>query len=228
MDQPLNPYVENIGFGIVTKMKSLGIVLDNKCVHLYNHFNSVRDKITQLINQWGWLNLSLPGRIAISKTMLISQISYEATILRPSRIQVTELKDLIDGFVTNGIEIAKDRLYTKPKHGELGLIELQSFCDALKCSWVKRCLLKINDSWRWILEESCQFNFDNLDPGDINIELYPVHHSIKVSYIKLKNIYWMLHENFKTTQLVDNNLFSTCRTRSRQPLPGIVDGTLLG
>ena len=42
---PLNQEITDIGFEIVTKMKSLGIFIDNKCENLTDHFEMVKEKI---------------------------------------------------------------------------------------------------------------------------------------------------------------------------------------
>jgi hypothetical protein len=118
---------------------------------LTDHFEEKTVKIRQLIGLWGRYNLSLVGRIAISKTMLVSQIGYVGCIITPTANQITTVQSLINDYVTSGIVVAADRLYTRPCEGGLGLINLESYLAALQCSWIKRCYTRINDSWRWTL-----------------------------------------------------------------------------
>jgi len=208
-------------------MKTLGIVINNKCTNLSSHFDVVIDRIRTIRNQWSRLSLSLPGRIAISKTMLISQIGYGASIFTPTHQQLTIMQDIIDGYVTNGIVIAKDRYYLTPKFGGLGLIDLSDYCPALQCSWMKRCLFKINDSWRWNLAASCNFNLDLIREEDISAEQYPILHNIAASIKKLQLKYWLLNEKIFSAPLVDNRFFLRAAPESRAPVRGCVDSNLL-
>ena len=44
--------------------------------------------------------------------------------------------------------ISKDTLYTPTTKGGLGIIRLEDFTKAIKCSWVKRyCIDKLDDHW---------------------------------------------------------------------------------
>jgi hypothetical protein len=151
LDEPIEQEIIDLGFEIVDSIKCLGLVINNKADGLTNHFDEKVTKIRQLIGLWGRYNLSLTGRIAISKTMLVSQIGYIGCIITPTAQQVTTLQSLINDYVTSGTVVAADRLYTCPCEGGLGLIKLESYLSALQCSWVKRCYTRINDSWRWIL-----------------------------------------------------------------------------
>ena len=49
--------------------------------------------------------------------------------------------------------ISKDLLYTPTSKGGLGLIRLEDFISAIKCSWVKRfCIDKLDDHWADLLD----------------------------------------------------------------------------
>jgi hypothetical protein len=139
LDEILPDDVINLGFKIVTEIKCLGVCINNRASNLTSHFDGTIRKVRQLIGSWERYNLSLPGKIGIAKTMLISQIGYIGCIITPTEAQLNTLQDLIDGYVTRGIVLAKDRLYTKAREGGLGLIKLESYVAALQCSWIKRC-----------------------------------------------------------------------------------------
>ena len=66
---------------------------------------------------------------------------------------LNEIQDMINAFVM-GIRpggrhwISKDTLYTPTTKGGLGIIRLEDFTKAIKCSWVKRyCIDKLDDHW---------------------------------------------------------------------------------
>ena len=70
------PLIEDMGFLIVKKIKLLGIVIDADADQLNDNFQKTSDNIRKLIAHWSKFNLSLIGRISISKTYLISQLTY--------------------------------------------------------------------------------------------------------------------------------------------------------
>ncbi len=228
LQEPITQEVRDLGFEIVSEIKCLGLKINNTATNLSEHFNGTISKVRQLIGMWGIYNLSLGGKIAIAKTMLISQIGYIGCIVTPTAEQVTVLQNIIDSYVTNGNVVAEDRLYTKPNAGGLGLIKLSTYITALQCSWVKRCSIKINDSWRWELAPSCNFCFDNLRPDCIDKNLHPVLGNIVDSFCKLQNVFLTKHDNYLQALLVDNPMFLRADPRRRAPVRGSVDRNLLG
>jgi hypothetical protein len=208
LNDPVGHDVLQLGFEIVTEIKCLGLIIDNRASNLEQHFDGTIRKIRQLIGSWERYNLTLMGRICVAKTMLISQIGYIGCIVTPTANQISTLQNLIDGYVTRGIVVAKDRLYNKPTHGGLGLINIELYITALQCSWVRRCYTVLNDPWRWRLAESCNFWFENLHEGKLDPVLYPIEHNILTSFIKFRAAYYTMNENFLQANIVDNPLFS--------------------
>jgi hypothetical protein len=209
-------------------MKTLGIMLNNKGTALDSHFAGTIPQLRALATKWGRFNLSLPGRVAISKTMMISQIGYGACIITPSDNQISVMQGIIDGFVTNGLVIAKDRLYAEPRFGGLGLIEIKPYCIALQCSWIKRCYTELNDVWRWTLARLSSFEMDMTRPSGVDKNLYPILYNIVQSFGKLQESFWKKHENFLLAPLVDNHFFLRAAPERRAPVRGCVDKNLLG
>jgi hypothetical protein len=128
--------------------------------------------------------------------MLLSQIGYVGCFITPTDIQLGTMQNLIDGYVTQDLVIAADRLYTKPNEGGLGLIRLTSYIAALQCSWFKRCSITINDTWRWNLASACTFNLDLIRLTDINPVLYPAIYCLVKCVSTLRASYWKLHDIF--------------------------------
>ena len=228
LDVPVPAEILDLGFKVVDKIKCLGLEINNTASDLSSHFDHTLGKIRQLIGLWSRFNLSLVGRIAISKTMLISQIGYIGCIITPTNDQISLLQGAINKFVTSGIVIAENRLYLKPKDGGLGLINLTTYIAALQCSWLKRCSTLINDNWRWYLANACNFNLDMLREDDVDGRLHPVCAYIAKSFCILQKEYWALHENFLLAPLVDNSFFLRAAPERRAPVRGCVDKNLLG
>jgi hypothetical protein len=203
-------------------------MINNRATDLESNFDPVCGKIRQLIGSWDRFNLSLPGKIGVAKTMLLSQIGYLGCIITPSTDQLRIMQNLIDGYVTKGIVIATDRLYQKTNNGGLGLIKLDNYITALQCSWIKRCSTRINDTWRWNLGLACNFIFSNLRSGSVNRADSPITANIVQSWTKFQENFFMTNENFVQAHLVDNRMFLRAPPERRAPVRGAVDRNLLG
>ena len=88
-------------------------------------------KITKIINFWERFYLSLPGRLNIAKTLLLSQISYLGCIITPAPETLKNLKKKIEKFITGRLNIAKDRIYKQTSLGGLGMIDIEEFISYL-------------------------------------------------------------------------------------------------
>jgi hypothetical protein len=136
------------GFAVDTHVKLLGMEVTNSLDNVDDIFINLGEKILNIILFWIRFRLSLPGRIAILKTLLIPQLNYLGCFLTPSRIVIDNLQTMLDDFVLNGLRISKDRYYLPPNEGGLGLIHIGTFLTAQKCSWVKRIHSNTIDNWR--------------------------------------------------------------------------------
>jgi hypothetical protein len=135
-------------FQVSCTVKLLGMEISNELDNVDDIFIQLGEKILNLILFWSRFRLSLPGRIAILKTLLIPQLNYLGCFLTPSRIMIDNLQSLLDDFVLDGLRIGKDRYYLPPDQGGLGLIHIGTFLIAQKCSWVKRVHNNTIDNWR--------------------------------------------------------------------------------
>jgi hypothetical protein len=228
LNEPIGQDVVELGFEIVTEIKCLGLRIDNRAANLSRHFDDTIQKVRQLIGLWGRYNLSLMGRICIAKTMLISQIGYIGCIITPTDEQLNVLQSLIDGYVSKGIVIAKERLYNQPREGGLGLIKLDQYIAALQCSWIRRCYTVINESWRWRLADSCNFDFSNPHFENLDPRLYPVECNIIDSFKKFQSRFFSMNENFLQAKIVNNPMFLRENPGRVAADTGIVDSNFFG
>ena len=76
VDTPPPAFLNNFEFKLVDKIKILGIEISSNPSLLHLCHEKTVLKITQIIHFWERFFLSLPGRINIVKTMILSQISY--------------------------------------------------------------------------------------------------------------------------------------------------------
>jgi hypothetical protein len=98
-----NVNIDTAGFSVSNRIKLLGLSLSAGLDTFDNAFTEIREKINRLILFWEPFRLSLPGRIAVLKTLLIPQLNYLGCFLTPSNEILTSIQDLMDRFVTKNI-----------------------------------------------------------------------------------------------------------------------------
>ncbi len=83
--------IKNLGFVITNEVKLLGMDIDRDLNSIMVYFDDVAGKISRIIEHWERFNLTLPGRISICKTFMLSQIGYLGCIITPSEQQIKRL-----------------------------------------------------------------------------------------------------------------------------------------
>ena len=155
----LTPLTDQVRFQYTTSFKLLGFKIDNKLETLDNNFESKEKKINQLIAMWRKYNFSTIGNLIISKTFLISQLSYMLSVLECPLTILARIQKNIDTFILKSSSpwISKERLYNDPCKGGLGAINLMDFSASLKLSWAKRAILS-KGLWAQILRKKVSDN----------------------------------------------------------------------
>ena len=142
------------------KFTLLGIEIDNQLLQLDLNFDRIFLKTETIISDWKARKLPIEGRIAISKALLISQYTYISSILFLTPTQIAAAQTQINNFILgissqNKKWISNDRLYLPISKGGLGCMELGSFFDGLKISWMRRYIVEgYQDHWADILDNS--------------------------------------------------------------------------
>ena len=83
--------IRGLGFSIVDRIPLLGITIDRELHCLATVHNLTIQKIFSIINFWNCFRLTLPGRIAVAKTLLYSQIGYLGCIFTPIKEQISTI-----------------------------------------------------------------------------------------------------------------------------------------
>jgi hypothetical protein len=91
--------IQDLGFKYTKELKLLGVEIVYTLDNIDRIFDQVKQKIIDLISYWERFRLSLPGRITIAKTFLVSQLNYIGSFLKPSRELLVEIQVLLDNFV---------------------------------------------------------------------------------------------------------------------------------
>jgi hypothetical protein len=196
------------GFSLTNKIKLLGAEITNNWEDLEKNFDTVAEKIENLIQFWERFRLTLPGRIAIIKTLLIPQLNYLGCFLSPSDETIKRIQLSIDSFALKGQVVSSDRRYLLPEQGGVGLFKIDEFLFAQKCSWIKRVFSSCNDNWRLVMRiaspkgkieyiRSCDF-----DPRK-NIILY----EIAASFELFVSCFSLVDNNYRKTPIFMNGAF---------------------
>jgi hypothetical protein len=114
------------GFSLTNKIKLLGADITNNWEDLEKNFDTVTDKIESLILFWERFRLTLPGRIAIIKTLLVPQLNYLGCFLSPSDATIKRIQLALDSFALKGQVVSFDRHYLLPEQGGGGLVYSRS------------------------------------------------------------------------------------------------------
>jgi hypothetical protein len=125
--------------------------------------------------------LPIPGRIAISKAMLYSQLNYLGCFLPVHNDIVQTWSNLIENYVMGPLNIARSRRYLSREEGGLGLFDIKVFLGSQKCNWVKRAK-DLDDYWKQRLFSKSLGNIFNLRSKFFDKNVEPVLHSIVESY----------------------------------------------
>jgi hypothetical protein len=136
-------WIEEAGFTIVDKIKLLGADITSNYDDFNSNFDAINQKISSLIGFWSRFRLSLPGRLAIAKTFLVSQLNYLGSIFTPTEDQLSLMQQNINTFIRKNLRISEERLYLPPEKGGVGFFNLHEFLGAQRCMWLFRAVKKL-------------------------------------------------------------------------------------
>ena len=168
------------------------------------NYESVVTKINKIIRFWDRFYLSLPGKITVYKTLLIPQINYIATILTPPIETRNILSNMMEKCVTQGLSIAKNRLYANTTESGLGLFDLETFIPALQSTWVGRAFNCTNDNWKYDLLINADFNVHNMGENVNSVNLGSTLKNISKSFSEFSEAFSRVNENYKKIPILNN------------------------
>jgi hypothetical protein len=210
-----NASVKNFaGFEVSDSVKLLGLTLNNELDNIDDTYMEIGEKILNLILFWSRFRLSLGGRIAILKTLLIPQINYYlGCFLTPGRDIIDGLQAMLDEFAIGNLTCAVNRRYLPPEKGGLGLIHLGTFLMAQKCSWIKRAHSNTIDNWRLSLKSISPANDISLIRiFDVSKSVNPILYNIVEGFHVFANCFTKLESNFIKSPVFCNPLFVRSKT----------------
>jgi hypothetical protein len=200
--------VTELGYRPVQNLTLLGFKLDINGPMTDLIFQELYQKICRLITVWDRYRLSLPGRIGIFKTLLLSQLSFHGSILRPSNEMLSQIQNVMDNFVLGSTKVAKDRLYLEPKQGGLGLINLDTYLVGLHVAWVKKAATMCIDNWGVDMRTLTCGNPYILGSSLHGIQLYPGLKTLADDFERFAYVFSKSDSNYKKSFIVNNKLFA--------------------
>ncbi len=116
---PVPQEITDLGFTFDKKIKILGMEIDADLTELDSNFENIILSVKKNIGFWDRLNLSLPGRINVIKSLLFSQIIYLGSFLMPSRIRLNEIQTALDNFAKGSMNFARHKITLPVEHSGL-------------------------------------------------------------------------------------------------------------
>jgi hypothetical protein len=90
--------IKSLGFVLADSIHILGMDIDSELDLLDNNFDRTLSSLKKSIEFWKCFHLTLPGRINVIKSLLISQVIYLGSLLMPSPVKLKKIQDLLDKF----------------------------------------------------------------------------------------------------------------------------------
>jgi hypothetical protein len=125
-----------------SRVKMNGIIFDKDEEMMKEvNFNTLMDKINNMLAGWSSRGLSLLGRILIYKTFGLSQVIYLLSIMRLDDRKYKLIKIAFNNFLwgrdiysdSNRTRISNVRLNTPVEYGGFGMIQYEQILDGIAC-----------------------------------------------------------------------------------------------
>ena len=137
-----------------SKVKILGMWFSasEQCVD--DNVAPVITNIKNTINSWSQRNLTIKGRIVITKTLLASKLVYLALTSKIPNVDLKEIQSHIMKFVWRGRppKVALSTLCQDTKQGGLKAVDVKTFYESLRLTWIRRMTTSTEANWRQLLQ----------------------------------------------------------------------------
>jgi hypothetical protein len=185
----------------------LGFTISQEEDRYNENFVSMIAKVRNTVNFWKIFNLSLSGKLMIIKSLVFPIDNYFLTILPPPAAWLSEFETIITDFVLNRMNISRDKCFTDPKEGGLGLFKLEIFFKAVTCSWIKRCSSLVHDNWRRIIVGNVGAGLLHaINPNDV-ADCGPIIKNIVKNFSELRDSFGISFNNYIFSPIINNEFF---------------------
>ncbi len=138
----------------------LGTIIDPNGGNTFtNNMNQRIDILKQILKKWESRNLSLLGKITILKSLALSQIVYQITLLDNfDNLLLADINKIFLKFLWDNKppKINKNILVQTYRKGGLSFPDVVHFCTAQYFSWMRRTVdTSNNGKWKIFLKREC-------------------------------------------------------------------------
>jgi len=196
--------IEQVGFKTVREVKILGLDIDNNLRCLDTAHDKTVIKMRKVKNFWSRFNLSLPGRIRVAKTYLLSQITYLGSFLTPTGKQKDEMGLIIAEYVKGRLNISREKIFKNVEQGGLGLPGIGEFIAGLQCNWVRRADFATCDSWRHTIRSLSEGDCKRIGLSQVSKVENPLIYNIAESWSLFLRGFYTFDNNHRKMSLINN------------------------
>jgi len=199
--------IRSLGFVFSDSIHILGMDIDSELVLLDENFEKTISSLKKSIEFWNRFHLTLPGRINVIKSLLMSQVIYLGSFIMPSPEKLKKIQDLLDNFALGKLNFAKNRISLPREQGGMGLFNVENFLMAQQAGWIFKAEKSSRDNWRAKLRQLCYNNVLCAGPDLISKNANPILHNLSISYERIRISHDSLHSNFTAASIINHKLF---------------------
>ena len=170
----------DLGLNWTSSFKLLGLEIDSKLEKLQVNMEKKIIKVKSLITLWEKRNLTTTGRVAIAKSILLSQLVYPMQVLDLTQENLDEIENILYDYIKGKTKrnwLSKEQIRTPKNKGGLGFFDISKFFYAQKCTLIRRYAKDLTyDTWCDILDDllglSRETRGNILEWGDLRFEKF--------------------------------------------------------
>ncbi|XP_042072942.1 uncharacterized protein LOC121813313 [Haplochromis burtoni] len=138
---------------IKQEVRYLGIIITkNQESRITQNFYPILEKLKRRFNQWLLRDLSLKGRVLITKAEGISRLTYAALALHLDKKLIKEVDKLLFNFIWKNRThyIKKTVLMNSYVNGGLNVLDFNTLNNTFKINWLKNLITNPTSIWNTI------------------------------------------------------------------------------
>jgi hypothetical protein len=204
---PVPAEITGLGFQLADKIHILEMDIDREIVELDDNFSKTVTNLKKCVDYWKRYNLTLSGRINVTKSLLFSQILYLGSFLMPSQEKIRAMQKILDDFAIGSMNYARARITMPVEMGGLGLFDIEKFLISQQVGWIFKAHKSSRDNWRYKLRSLSNGNVLIASPEIIKKSANPILHGLSCSYARFRIGHDSLNNNFQSTFIMNNPIF---------------------
>ncbi len=143
----------------------------------------------------------------MSKTFLISQVSFYLGILPLDINAGGTIEQMIEKYAIGKLQIARDRIYNKIEQGGIGLLKISELDTAMKSAWVNRWKREgqsVDITGSRVIGTARQENIEYINKDLVSATRYPCARGIANAWHEFRNKLYENDGNFYNASLFSN------------------------